>query len=190
MNGVSAGATPHNRTEAFEYRIVRDTLAVSFFRPIPVMSWAILNGGFRSQTAHISNHRVEAGSPNGSPGETLRKLAGHLRLKDTVVGMMTAADVRSYSIAKASHGDLCAHALTTAGCSNLATVGEEGRFVEGESQPTCAGTINLIVMINYRFTQEAMLEALAIATEAKVRAVYESGLRSMVPPGRGPIAWQ
>jgi adenosylcobinamide amidohydrolase len=92
---------------------------------------------------------------------------------------MTAADVRSYSIAQVSHGDLCAHALATAGCSNLAAVGEEGKFLEGESRPTCAGTINLILVIDYRFTHEAMLEALAIATEAKVRAVYESGLRSV-----------
>jgi adenosylcobinamide amidohydrolase len=42
----------------------------------------------------------------------------------------------------------------------------------------CVGTINLIVTVNYGFTHEAMLEALAIGTESKVKAVYEAGLRS------------
>jgi adenosylcobinamide amidohydrolase len=91
--------------------------------------------------------------------------------------MMTAADLHQYCLARVSHCDLVACAVTTAGCRNLASVGETGNYLEHGSQSTCTGTINLIVVTNYRFTHEAMLEAIQIATEAKVKAVYEFGLR-------------
>jgi iron complex transport system ATP-binding protein len=41
-----------------------------------------------------------------------------------------------------------------------------------------AGAINLVVAVNYHFTEEEMLEATAIATEAKVKAIHELGLRN------------
>jgi adenosylcobinamide amidohydrolase len=70
------------------------------------------------------------------------------------------------------------YALSTASCRNLAAVGEPGAFIEGRSRFSEIGTINLIIAVNFHFTHEAMLEAMAIATEAKVRVLYELNLRS------------
>jgi adenosylcobinamide amidohydrolase len=70
----------------FMHQVLEETLVLSFIRPVQVISWAILNGGFRSETAHIINHHVEDCSSNRSPGETPRKVAGRLGLKGTVVG--------------------------------------------------------------------------------------------------------
>lgn len=164
--------------ELFAHRLAGDTFVLSFKRPAEVVSWAILNGGFRPQTAHIINHHVEVCSPNEAPDRTLRQVAGRLSLKGTVVGMMTAADVRKYSIAKAYHDDLCAWTIATAACGNLATVGEAASFLESRPKLVHADTINLVVVTNYRFTHEAMLEAIEIATEAKVKVLCEFGLRS------------
>ena len=82
-------------------------------------------------------------------------------------------------MARGVYNELQAYVISTAGCGNLSTVGETGRYLEGESPPVLPGTINIIVALNYAFTQEAMLEATAIVTEAKVRAVYELGLKSV-----------
>ena len=161
-----------------EASVLGETLVVSFQCPVQVISWALLNGGLRQGVTHIVNHHTESAAPQEPPGKTLRRIVGRLGLRGTVIGLMTGADVRRYSFSHASYKDLQAIALATAGCSNLATVGERGNFIEGESWPLCVGTINLIVAVNYRFTHEAMLEALAISTEAKVKAVQEAGLVS------------
>lgn len=95
------------------------------------------------------------------------------------MGLLTGADVHRFSMACAVHNELQAYVISTAGCGNLATVGETGNYVEQDSPPVPAGTINIIVALNYAFTHEAMLEAMAIITEAKVRAIYELGLKSV-----------
>ena len=179
MIATSNRSALSTQTEMFGHRVVGETLVVSFLRPVQILSWAILNGGFRSRVAHVINHRVKTCSPGGIAPETyLRQVGGRLGLKGTVVGMMTAADIQRYSFAAASYGDLCAYGLATAGCSNLATVGQDGSFLEDKDQARQVGTINLLVATNYSFTHEAMLEAVAIATEAKVKALYELGFRS------------
>src|SRR5258708_30883909 len=138
-----------------------------------VMSWAILNGGFHSSCSYIINHHVETCIPADGPSRLLRQVSSRLGLRGTVVGMMTAADVRRYGLASASYDDFMVHAVATAGCGNLACVGEEGKHVEPSASEIRAGTINLMVITNYRLTQEAMLEAIQAATEAQGKVMYE-----------------
>jgi adenosylcobinamide hydrolase len=166
--------------EFFNQRVMEETLVLSFRRPMQVVSWAVLNGGLRSDVVHIINHHVGAHVANELPAKTLRRVVGRLNLKGTVVGMMTAADIRRHFVSRVIHEEMQACAVATDGCGNLAAVGETGNFIEGKSQPMHVGTINLIVAVNCGFTPKAMLEALAIATEAKVKAVFEAGLRSKV----------
>jgi adenosylcobinamide amidohydrolase len=170
---------PDREGPSFEHRIAGDALIISFSRPLQVMSWSILHGGFRPQTAHIINQHMSVSSQENTPPETsLRQAVSRLGLRGTVVGMMTAANVRRYSFAKTTHDGLNAYALATARCSNLASVGDQADFMETKDSPRRVGTINLILVVNYKFTHEAMLEAMAIATEAKVKALFELGLRS------------
>ena len=60
----------------------------------------------------------------------------------------------------------------------LSAVGQPGSTVDGRPSQVEAGAINLVVAVNYHFTQEAMLEAMAIATEARVKVIHELGLRN------------
>ncbi len=175
---------PHSRpweqaAEFFQLRVVEETLVVAFRTPRCVLSWAIVNGGMRTHASHIINRHVDERTASHDPGKTLRQSARTLGIKGTFVGMMTGADVRRFFIAKAVHGEFAAYAIATAGCSNLATAGEPGAYVERRSAKVNAGTINLIVLVNFGFTAEGMIEAVAIATEAKVRAVQELELRSV-----------
>jgi adenosylcobinamide amidohydrolase len=156
-----------------------ETLVVSLPRPSSVVSWAILNGGLRTHVSHIINHHVDPLGTPTDPAKTLRQAASKAGIAGTVVGMMTGADVGQFFLANGVHSELQVCAIATAGCGNLATVGETGAYLERELPKIAPGTINLILVINYGFTHEAMLEAMAIATEAKVRAMYEFGLRSV-----------
>lgn len=173
---VTSGQQP----EFFKLRVIEQTLVVTFPRPRHVLSWAIVSGGMRTHASHIINHQVDLHAPNNDPQKTLRRAASKIGIKGLFVGMMTGADVRKFAMAKGIHDELQAYAIATAECGNLATVGETGGYLEGQSQTIRPGTINLILLVNYGFTHEAMLEAMAIATEAKVRAMYELDLRSVV----------
>jgi adenosylcobinamide amidohydrolase len=163
----------------FELRVENNTLVVTFPGSRNVMSWAILNGGLRTHASHILNHHIDPCTPVDDPRQTLRQAASRIGIKGTFVGMLTGADIRKFSMARAVYNELEAYVIATAGCGNLATVGETGRYVERNSPPVPSGTINIIVAVNYAFTHEAMLEAMAIVTEAKVRAMFEFGLKSV-----------
>jgi adenosylcobinamide amidohydrolase len=175
---VTRRLSPGQPPDFFELRLSEGTLVVSLPRPSPVISWAILNGGLRTHVSHIINHQVDPHDGVDKPGKTLRQAASQAGITGTIVGMMTGVDVRQFFLANAVHGELRVCAVATAGCGNLATVGETGGYVERHSAKIHPGTINLILVVNYGFAREAMLEAMAIATEAKVRAMYEFGLRS------------
>ena len=163
----------------FKLRVEKNTLIVTFPGSRSVMSWAILNGGVRAHASHILNHHVDPHKPGDDPRRTLRQAATRIGIKGTFVGMLTGADVRKFSMARAVYNELQAYVIATAGCANLATVGETGKYIEGDSHPVPSGTINIIVAVNYAFTHEAMLEAMAIVTEAKVQAMFEFGLKSV-----------
>jgi adenosylcobinamide amidohydrolase len=165
--------------EFLKLRRSEETLVVSLPRPSPVASWAILNGGLRTHVSHIINHHVDPLGTAADPAKTLRQAASKAGIAGTVVGMMTGVDVRQFFLANSVHSELKVCAIATAGCGNLATVGETGAYLERDLPKIRPGTINLILVVNYGFTHAAMLEAIAIATEAKVRAMYEFGLRSV-----------
>lgn len=168
-----------NQPQFFKVRVEKDTLVVTFPSPRNVMSWAILHGGVRTHVSHIINHHIDPHTHDPDPRRTLRQAASRIGITGSFVGMLTGADVRRFSMACAVHNELQAYVISTAGCGNLASVGETGNYVERDFPPVLAGTINIIVALNYAFTPEAMLEAMAIVTEAKVRAVYELGLKSV-----------
>jgi len=175
----AASVTSAEQPQFFKLGIGKNTLVVGFPAPRRVMSWAILNGGLRTHASHILNHHVDPRTPGDHPRKTLRQAASRIGIKGTFVGMLTGADVRKFSMARAVYNELQAYVIATAGCANLATVGETGKYVEGNSPPVRSGTINIIVVVNYAFTHEAMLEAIAIVTEAKVRAMFEFRLKSV-----------
>ena len=97
--------------------------------------------------------------------------------------MIRAADIRNHSIKTSTYQEFRVWVLSTAGCKTLSTVGQPGNTVEGRPSAVEAAAINVVVAVNYHFTQEAMLEALAIATDAKVKAMHELGLRNHLGGG-------
>jgi adenosylcobinamide amidohydrolase len=110
-------------------------------------------------------------SPRRTLGRVVRSLGVNPR---RAVAMMTGAQVSKAAFATEQHGDIMVTAWCTAGCSNALRVGDRATV----ESPT-PGTINLIVLINQALGDAAMVEAIQIATEARVAAVLDARVKSV-----------
>lgn len=139
--------------------------------PHRVASWAIVGGGIRDARTVawlcVSNADL---APGVDPARLLEE---RLRDGDLVdaVGLLTSANLDRYEEAIGRYEDLEAHAVVTVGLSNALRVGDPPH---GPS----IGTINLLVTVSVPLTDEALIEALSIATEARTVAVLEAGVPS------------
>lgn len=88
------------------------------------------------------------------------------------VGMLTSRHVSAAVVHAATHEDLRAVALVTAGLSNAVRVGDTPGPLRGW------GTINIACHIDAPLTTTALVEALAIVAEARTTAVVEARVRS------------
>jgi adenosylcobinamide amidohydrolase len=153
---------------------------VEFHTPHQVMSSAILNGGI-VQASHLVNLRVpKSGASLEAPEITLARYCVHAGWSGTIVGMMTAASMDSFRIAKETVQDIDIVVLVTSGLSNPRRVGDRAEHRKMITQSEEIGTINIMVMTSTTLTGSAMVEALTIATEAKSATLQDAGIRSPV----------
>jgi adenosylcobinamide amidohydrolase len=162
----------------FSVRQQQDALILSFASPARTLSWAVLNGGF-CQARHVINHRVDGNDALfcAQPGPWLEHAALALKLQGKVVAMATAVEMRhAVQVSMESSGTrvVC---FATVGCGNALSVGDPATLTT--EQPVAAlHTINMILTVEPGLTDEAMVEAIQIVTEGRVRALYEKGIRS------------
>jgi adenosylcobinamide hydrolase len=155
-----------------------DALIVSFASPAPTLSWAVLNGGF-CYADHVINHHIDGKNASfcAQPAPWLEHAATELGLQGKVVAMATAVDMKHLvrvSMKSASAQVTC---FTTVGCGNALSVGDPASLTFEELAPALH-TINMIVMVQPGLSDEAMVEAVQIVTEGRVRALYEKGIKS------------
>jgi iron complex transport system ATP-binding protein len=168
--------------DAFAVRADRDAAIVSFPRPVRTLSWAVLNGGF-CHADHVIIHHVNGDDRLfcAQPETWLEQAAARLGLRGTVVAMATAVEMKNL-IRSAMHADgVEVTCFATVGCSNALSVGDPATvMIAGERAPAPLHTINLIVTVQPGLTDQAMVEAVQIATEGRVRALQEAGIQSSV----------
>ena len=140
-----------------------------FDRPLRVAASAPHGGGLATRR-WIVNAQVPPSYARRDPDHHLRKLAVSLGLPGHGVGMLTAADVRSF--------------VTTVdeGVEVIATVGlgEPEWAAAPRAEPRVpvrlAGTINVVALLPTRLSDAALVNAIATATEAKAQALFELGI--------------
>ena len=160
-----------DRSIPWQWHVRSRTLIVRFDSIFRTLGWAPLRGGFASASA-VANYQVKENEREATeaPRKHLRNILRELALNpNETVAMMTGANVRRAAYASARRGPLIAGAWCTAGCSNALRVGDRATFNELH-----IGTINLIVAVNQSLEDAAMVEAIQIATEARVIAVQEA----------------
>lgn len=165
----------------FTTRADRDALIVSFSAPARVLSWAVLNGGF-CYADHIINHRVRGDDRRfcAQPRLWLAGAALKLGLQGTCVAMATAVEMKHLSRISLSRGGAAVTCFATVGCGNALSVGDPASVVTAKEASVSLHTINMIVMIHPGLTDQALVKAIQITTEGRVRALYETGIRSSI----------
>ena len=163
---------------SFNVRQERDALIVSFASPARTLSWAVLNGGF-CHARHIINHHVDGKDALfcAQPGPWLERAATALGLRGKVVAMATAVEIRHTVQVTMTDGGARVLCFATVGCGNALSVGEPATVTLEQPAPSLH-TINLILTVEPGLADEAMVEAVQIATEGRVRALYEKGIKS------------
>jgi adenosylcobinamide hydrolase len=162
----------------FSVRQERDVLIVSFASPVRTLSWAVLNGGF-CHASHIINHQVSGNNTLfcAQPGPWLERAASGLGLRGNVVGMATAVEMKHLVRVSMESGVAQVSCFTTVGFGNALSVGDPASVTIEEQAPSLH-TINMILTVQPGLSDEAMVEAVQIATEGRVRALYENGIKS------------
>lgn len=142
------------------------------------VSSAIHNGGFKRAKVLLNVHVSESQDmmelhrdPVKPILEVLEKIGA---TPIETVGMITAADVREYSMKTLERNGLRVTAIATAGCSFAEKAGED---IEPCILPK-AGTINTIILIQGNPTESCMMQSFIAATEAKTSALMELDIRS------------
>src|SRR5262249_5366553 len=150
------------------------TLVVSLPATYRVLSWAPLAGGLmEAQT--LLNHQVQTDEcPADEPNVYLQALARRLQLTSPVVGLMTGVKVERLVRGLGQQARVRVECFATVGLTNALAVGDPAIYDESP------GTINLILVVDHPLTAAALVEAVAIVTEAKVRALYNAVVRSTV----------
>ncbi len=136
------------------------------------LSWAIVNGG-RSRASEIVWRGVGKGDwDSADPTGWFR---GELQSRGfpDAVGLLTACDLARYEVETRSEGSLEVQCVTTLGMSNALSAGDPPGPLRSP-----AGTINTVCIVSRPLSEEAFVEAIALAAEARTAAVLEAQVPS------------
>lgn len=126
------------------------------------------HGGGLGVRRWVMNAQVPPSYARRDPDHHLGRLGISLGLPRRGVGMLTAADVRSYTSAVDQGVEVTA--TVGLGCPVLAAAPHDPRPV------SMAGTINLVAILPERLSDAALVNAIATATEAKAQALRDLGI--------------
>ncbi len=155
-------------------------LHIDFKVPHKIISSAVLNGGFMFAN-HLLNMKVaKDSSANESPDITLSNYCSAAGWAGTAVGLMTAASMDSFRMAKEIVQGVEIIVLVTSGLSNARRVGDRAECRTITSNSEEVGTINIIVLTSAELTDAACVEAVLMITEAKAAALQEAEIVSPI----------
>lgn len=149
-------------------------LLVRFGEPHRVVSWAIVGGGLRRAggVAWLQVSDAELRPPVDAREHARARLA-EAELSDAVA-LLTSRDVRTYEDVHATYQDVTCRCVATVGLGNALRAGDP------PGSTGHIGTINVLCQLSVALTDEALLEALALAAEARALAIREAEIASIV----------
>jgi adenosylcobinamide amidohydrolase len=150
----------------------RRAFVVSFGETVRACSWAIVHGGI-VDTDHVA--WIEVTNAELGPAVDARQfLRERLRREgvERAVGLLTSRAVASRIEAVARVGDVTATCIATVGLGNALRAGDS------PWPAAVVGTINVLAHADVPLSDEALVEATAIATEAKTAALFDRGVPS------------
>ncbi len=162
-------------------------VSVSFNTSRLFVSSSVHNGGTVQADHYVNLHVSDGGSVDDAGPDTAFSHFSQLRkLEGSVVGMMTAASMKSTRITtECINGETLLVILTT-GLANARCAGDDAEYRElYDASPQKVGTINIFAAFSAPIHSAAMIEAHAIITEMKCSVMQE---RAILSPVSGKIA--
>jgi len=156
--------------EGIELSCDREAVVVTSGRSMSVCSSAVVGGGLVAARAVVNLH-VAKNDPCADPSGILASYARRAAVPEPYVGLLTGAWTEHAVVAEASCAGTAALAVVTVGLSNRAAA---GRVPVLEWIPD---TINTIVVVDADAEPAALVNAIITATEVKVLALDEAGIR-------------
>jgi len=143
-------------------------LVVRLPGPHAVISWAVANGGRRT-TDLVAWHEVKNADlePSVDPARLLEERLSAAGLAGAV-GLLTSARLDRHTVAERSFEGVGARCVATVGLGNALRVGD----LPGPAHH--AGTVNLLCQLTVPLREEALLEVLSVAAEARTLAILEA----------------
>jgi adenosylcobinamide amidohydrolase len=153
-------------------------IEVDFGVPQRTLSWAIVGGGFGMHRRVVWHFVTRAELTEDVDVVAMYKARLAARGLDSAVGLLTARYLRDYADVRAQHGAVAGRAIVTSGLGNALRAGdppEHKSTVSSRAEPPAStvGTINVLCHLSVRLSDAAMLEALALASEARTLALLE-----------------
>ncbi len=143
-------------------------LIVHFPKPQSFLSWAIIGGGrIQGETVAWCEVRNVELPVSMDPKKFLEARFSAEGIQNAV-GLMTSRSLDSYVDIEKNLDGISARSIATVGLSNALRVGEP------PSQKMGVGTINILCHVSRSLSEEALLEALAVAAEAKTTVILEA----------------
>jgi len=167
----------------------KPALVWSWPSAVRCISTAPLGGGI-GERVWVVNAEVPSSYARRDPDAHLMEVSASLGLFGTGVGMLTAADVRRVTSAFEHGARVWAtvglgHPVLAAGASDGelhlrdatqgSAISEVGTLEVGTLE---VGTINVVAVLPVRLSDAALVNAVSTITEAKVQALYDSGLEA------------
>jgi adenosylcobinamide amidohydrolase len=156
-------------------------LVVRFPTPHATASWAVVGGGLGLARAVAWHHVAEDElPPEVEPSVLLEQRLAAAGISDAV-GLLTGRRLDRFTDERATVDGSWARCIATVGLSNAVRVGDlPGPLGSG---PGRVGTINLLCQLGAPLAPVALLEALAVAVEARTAAVLDAGRPSQRSAG-------
>ncbi|MCI1943661.1 adenosylcobinamide amidohydrolase [Clostridium luticellarii] len=158
---------------------------INFSEPVEILSSAILNGGF-TRASNIVNVKVGQNKNKDSnkifppPEVTLQQYIKSKKWEGSSVGIMTAANMKSFRTSREVQGSVIVQSFITLGVSNARRAGDTADWKSFNSHSPKPGTINIILGTNARLSKAAMVEAIMIISEAKTCVMQDFNILSSV----------
>lgn len=160
------------------------SLIVNFGGKRAVLCTSPPNGGIRRDLRHVFNNDAKSPEDNfcrmyaDNMADHMTEVMRLIGLDPAcAAGLTTAADMENAAISEETYDNFTVTALITAGIDkNGGRVGDRADWHESHGEVIATppfGTINIMLFINARLTDEALLQALTTCAEAKCAVCQE-----------------
>ncbi|SDM99896.1 iron complex transport system ATP-binding protein [Fictibacillus solisalsi] len=144
---------------------------------LKTMSSAVIGGGYQWANTFVNRHVDKNYNVNDAQKEFEDYLSSLSINPNDTVGMMTAARLQDAGMVSVDEKGVKLLVASTVGTGNAV---DAGRSWERKDQPMPIGTINIWIFMEGRLSDEAFVQAMMTATEAKAGALRDYGIKDPV----------